>query len=140
MIAENLDTNEGIICIRADHPFPPRKFGLAYFELTIEKEEQESEPKENESTAPIICIGLCGEFCNLIYAHPGWKVWSAGYHGDNGKVYEQYGVWKYDTKQLYGPGNTIGCGVDYESDKYFFTLDGEVVGMYLFRLHSILHH
>jgi hypothetical protein len=140
MTAEDFDFNKGNMCIRADHPFPPRKLGLSYFELTIEISEQESESEESEPKAPTVTIGMCGEFCNQLYAHCGWKVWSVGYHGDNGMIYEEYGSRKHDTKRTYGAGHTVGCGVNYESEKYFFTLDGEIIGTHLLHLHSISHH
>ncbi|KAI1414083.1 hypothetical protein F5Y13DRAFT_159692 [Hypoxylon sp. FL1857] len=115
--------DENKICLRSDYPFPPRKLGRSYFEMTVEKKELQ----ESDDPAPTITIGLCGEFCNQFHAHPGWNVWSVGYHGDDSGIYEQDPKWKYQADRTYGPGNIVGCGVDYDAGEYFFTLDGEVV-------------
>lgn len=76
----------------------------------------------------VFAIGFCGEYTNLTRALPGWYVWSAGYHGDDAAVFESNGRGKYKTGSFYGPGDTVGCGIDYERNKYFFTRNGKVVG------------
>lgn len=75
-----------------------------------------------------ISIGLCGEFSNGKEAHLGWDLWTVGYHGDDGKIFEEYGYGTYKTELLFGPGNTVKCGIDYGKGEYLFTLDGEVIG------------
>ncbi|SPN98681.1 uncharacterized protein DNG_01725 [Cephalotrichum gorgonifer] len=145
-----------IISLRADSPLPPRDLGIPYFEVSFKAsaEEQSPEPvptppaasdatdpeaeaKQAEpNTAPAadarpetcFSVGLVGEFTDQTMAHPGWWAWSVGYHGDSdGGLFEQSGAaWRTDVAS-YGPGQTVGCGVDYESKEYFFTLDGEVV-------------
>lgn len=77
-------------------------------------------------TPPVVTLGFCGEFCDLGQAHPGWTLWSVGYHGDDGCIYEE--DFAYSTRHRFGAGNTVGCGIDYFNEKYFFTLDGKVVG------------
>ncbi|UKZ60422.1 uncharacterized protein TrAtP1_001702 [Trichoderma atroviride] len=117
-------SNDGAITVRADHPFPPRELGLSYsyFELTI------LEYVAQEDSNSLECaIGLTGEFTNLVHALPGWNVWSVGYHNDNGGIYEQ-GSRPIATVEPYGIGQTVGCGIDYESGQYFFTCDGAVFG------------
>ncbi len=123
--------------LRADFTFPPRPFypgdiETIYFEVTIKqpKEEPEGKPEGNESELPlpIISLGFCGEFCDLTQAHPGWNVWSVGYHGDNGAIYDPSSFGKKETGLQFGLGNTVGCGIDYVSEEYFFTRDGQIVG------------
>jgi hypothetical protein len=122
--ANNIATDD--ICIRADFPFPPRKLGLAYFEISIQKPESTAEPSNSKPLEPTVSIGFSGEFSNQLWAHVGWNIWSAGYHGDDGKFFE-HGKPAYPTNRGYGIGNTVGFGIDYDSNKYFSTLDGAVV-------------
>lgn len=99
----------------------------SYFELTI----LEYVPLE-DSMSLKCAIGLTGEFTNQVHALPGWNVWSIGYHSDNGGVYEQNCSSLAGIKP-YGLGQTVGCGIDYESNQYFFTCDGVVTCKYRFR-------
>ena len=63
-------------------------------------------------------------------AHPGENVWSVGYHGDNGCIYED-SKFMHKTGRKFGIGSTVGCGIDYAGEEYFFTRDGKIVGMFL---------
>ena len=120
--------------LRSDYPFPPRNLGLSYFEVTV-KEAPKSEPDDpqesdqTEKKLPTISIDLCGEYSDQFEAHPGWNVWTIGYGGDHGGIFEHSGSPKYETNRTFGFGHTVGCGVDYAAGKYVFTLDGEVVCM-----------
>ena len=95
-----------------------------YFEMTIAGQR---EVIESSLVFPSVTIGFCGEFCDLTAAHPGWRMWSVGYYANDGYVFEE-GRAIYDTGRGFGPGNTVGCGIDYTKGRYFFTLDGEVIG------------
>lgn len=44
---------------------------------------------------------------------PGWGQNSWGYHGDNGGIFDQDGTGKPYAHELYGPGDTIGCGIEF---------------------------
>jgi hypothetical protein len=97
-----------------------------YFEVTIKADETESDG--------IITIGLCGEFSDLKQGHPGWRQcrWSIGYHGDDGGLYDESN-WPVNPDCFpYGPGTTVGCGIDFAKKEYFFTRDGRVVCMFAF--------
>ncbi|KAK3291436.1 ankyrin repeat-containing domain protein [Chaetomium fimeti] len=119
------------LTVRADFPFPHRRLPMAlpYFEVAIESSDPGPNPDKDhvDVDAAVITVGLCGEFSNLREAHPGWMSWSVGLHGDDGKIFEQTGYGVHRTGRLFGPGTTVGCGVDYEKGEYLFTLDGEVV-------------
>ena len=58
---------------------------------------------------------------------PGWNRNSWGYHGDDGKYFEEeeyivpYGP-------LYGAGDTVGCGINLVEQTLFFTCNGERLG------------
>ncbi|KAK1505510.1 ankyrin-1 [Colletotrichum abscissum] len=80
---------------------------------------------------PSVVIGLTGEFCDMRKAHPGWYLWSVGYHGVEGNVYdEDFSSASHILGRIYGLGSTVGCGVDYENREYIFTLNGKVVDRY----------
>lgn len=126
------------VSLRADHPFPPRDLGSTYFEVTLSNPRYEVEP-DNDQT-PIISVGFCGEFCDLTSAQVGWNTWSAGYHSDDGGIYAENSQASrmHETGHTFEHGNTVGCGIDYASDVYYFTVDGEVVGtsIIIYHLHS----
>ena len=61
---------------------------------------------------------------------PGWAKGSWGYHGDDGKKFEELGFGRRGVPYgpTYGTGDTIGCGVDFTSRTAFFTKNGEKLG------------
>ncbi|PNP80395.1 hypothetical protein FNYG_05994 [Fusarium nygamai] len=118
------------LCVRADFPFPLRKRNC-YFEITIREPEhqiasdpEDSSTKDVEYSNPTISIGFVGEFCNTQGSHVGWNAWSVGYHGDDGEIYENTEDGVYDSKRTFGIGDTVGCGVNYSEETYFFTING----------------
>ena len=91
-----------------------------------------------------IQIKKTGEFCEIgigvgpsdynHYMMPGWKMGSIGYHADDGNLF--YGCGTFIGYQ-FGPvcdlKDTMGCGVDYSSQKHghvtvWFTRNGELAG------------
>jgi ankyrin repeat protein len=112
------------ICIVSDKPLPPN-IERFYFEITLESLEEYYE----------LAIG----FCTLdAQAHkfPGWVPKNAssfatswGYHGDDGGHYHKSKTFpvdgKTDTSKAYGARDTVGCGVDLETHKMWFTKNGE---------------
>ncbi|KAF2807187.1 uncharacterized protein BDZ99DRAFT_465114 [Mytilinidion resinicola] len=123
-----------IICLRADHPLPPRPFPpddpkSVYFEMKIFETETQTDPdsKDSDLLPPELAIGLRGEFSDQSGAHVGWRTWTVGYHGDDGRVYEHNYPVSSDTGRKFGPGDTVGCGVDYSAEEYFFALRSEVI-------------
>ncbi|KAH8122253.1 ankyrin repeat-containing domain protein [Trichoderma asperelloides] len=123
--------------LRADFPFPPRSIDpkngdIQYFEVKILPADNIVEDFNHESETsplPIIAIGFCGEFADMTNAMLGWNVWTVGYHGDNGMIFSNQDTLHgdHDTGRKFGQGNTVGCGIDYSNEEYFFTCDGEVV-------------
>jgi hypothetical protein len=111
--------------------------GLAYFEISISNHKSEplglgdSDAESELSEEPVISIGFGGEFTDQTQAHVGWNIWSVGYHGDDGGVFQGLPYLRGDDSDRarpYGNGNTVGCGIDYRKGEVFFTLDGEVIG------------
>ncbi|CAJ1966282.1 unnamed protein product [Cylindrotheca closterium] len=86
-------------------------------------EEQESTPEEQKDC---IAIGLAPQDFDCNGALPGHD-FSFGYHSDNGGLYHNAGSRKKHTHQ-YGPGDTIGCGVDYNTGGIFFTKNSKLLG------------
>ena len=108
--------------------------GLAYFEITVLKP---AAPLPSDPLDPVITIGFCGEFSDHLGRHPGWNLWSVGYHGDDGRAFRE-GFSRGDLiGPVYGPGNTVGCGIDYNSAEYLFTLNGKVIGEYIHKLPAV---
>ncbi|KAF8105749.1 hypothetical protein N665_0156s0003 [Sinapis alba] len=63
----------------------------------------------------------------IMRRQPGWEVNSCGYHGDDGNIYRGKG-----TGEAFGPtyttGDTVGGGINYASQEFFFTKNGAFVG------------
>ncbi|KAF3588134.1 hypothetical protein F2Q69_00030041 [Brassica cretica] len=63
----------------------------------------------------------------IMRRQPGWEVNSCGYHGDDGNIYLGKG-----TGEAFGPtyttGDTVGGGINYASQEFFFTKNGALVG------------
>ena len=112
--------------VSTDKPLPA---GLDryYYEVTLRH--LPGQEKEEQPGNPAVGIGFCtiGAQC---YEFPGWppkrntpsgQSWA--YHGDDGwfaagsNPVKSYG-------EPYGPGDTVGCGVDLETQKIWFTKQG----------------
>jgi ankyrin repeat protein len=124
------------LCLTTDRPLPA---GLQwyYFEVTVrELPSDSSSPviqQDTVGTDPLeVAIGFC-TFGGAAIEFPGWpskgdaalaKSW--GYHSDDGCMYKSPDSRSPpDLSRLYGIGATVGCGVDFEKSKSWFTLDGK---------------
>ncbi|KAF8746254.1 hypothetical protein AX14_000052 [Amanita brunnescens Koide BX004] len=100
---------------RTTHPIPPA-CGIYYYEVSILSKGQKGH----------ISIGFVGHDVKLNRL-PGWEQNSWGYHGDDGcsfaaeKSGNPYGP-------IYGTGDVIGCGIDFTTNKAFFTKNGNLLG------------
>ena len=120
--------------IRGDFPFPARGGETAYFEIAI----LHTEHIVDEALYHKVTVGFCGEFCDLTQSGLGRNMWSVGYGGLDGGRFEVGHPRRY-TGRTFGPGNTVGCGIDYDRKEYFFTLGEKVVGMSLPKKFSHLY-
>lgn len=63
---------------------------------------------------------------------PGWQnkgSRSWGYHGDDGNLFDNNMMPREKHPSgTYGPGDVIGCGVDFAKETMFFTRNGETSG------------
>jgi len=71
-----------------------------------------------------VCIGVSSKAVPLTRP-PGWEPDSWGYHGDDGEVYCGANVGK-KYGQRFGPGDFVGCGVNFRTRKIFFTRNGAI--------------
>ncbi|CAI9755952.1 unnamed protein product [Fraxinus pennsylvanica] len=66
--------------------------------------------------------------------HPGWEPNSYGYRGDDGLLYrgrekgESFGPTNTTGDTKYTTGDTVGGGINYAAQEFFFTKNGVVVG------------
>lgn len=103
--------------IRADH-YMPALCGVYYFEVLIMN-------RKREDTT--IGIGFSSRTVSLQRA-PGWEPESWGYHGDDGHCFAAQNVSKaYGPK--FGPGDTIGCLINFRLGHALFTKNGEDLGI-----------
>ena len=59
---------------------------------------------------------------------PGWDSNSYGYHGDDGGIFHGQGDMLRRYGPSFGPGDVIGCGLDYTTKRVFFVKNGEFLG------------
>jgi hypothetical protein len=120
--------------IRADHAMPPQ-CGIYYYEIEIlsrKREEYDLEASarldpSNVYSRSSIGIGFSEKDVPLSRP-PGWEPKSWAYHGDDG-----YSFCCQSAGKLYGPpfttGDIIGCGVNFNTGRAFFTKNGVNLGM-----------
>ncbi|KAB2030877.1 hypothetical protein ES319_D05G263700v1 [Gossypium barbadense] len=101
--------------VQADKPAPMRRL-LYYFEIYV----------KDAGAKGQIAIGFTNEGFKM-RRQPGWEVNSCGYHGDDGLLYRGQG--KGDAfGPTYTTGDTVGGGINYALQEFFFTKNGAIVG------------
>ncbi|CEP00944.1 B30.2/SPRY domain-containing protein [Plasmodiophora brassicae] len=120
------------ISFRADRPFlrprprldehgpgRRRRPALSYFECTVVRQPHAVGVGISDDD---FRAGLPGIFV-------GWPSGGAsfGYHGDDGFKFHNDGSGAAFACR-FGPGDTVGCGVDWDRDAVFFTRNGDLVG------------
>lgn len=114
---------------------------IAYYEVLVTKQEKtEIVPSfytyDNDwstignTTRAIECIaiGLATKDFELKRL-PGWDENSYGYHSDDGAIFHGRGRQVASYGPSFGAGDTVGCGIDYESRSIFFTVNGNYQGI-----------
>ncbi|KAK6940337.1 SPRY domain [Dillenia turbinata] len=101
--------------VQANKPAPSKRL-VYYFEIFV----------KNAGAKGQIAIGFTSDQFKM-RRQPGWEANSCGYHGDDGFVYRGQGK-----GEPFGPsfttGDTVGCGINYASQEFFFTKNGVEVG------------
>ncbi|KAF8203757.1 concanavalin A-like lectin/glucanase domain-containing protein, partial [Pholiota molesta] len=111
----SLNGDKDAASARTIHPIP-QACGIYYFEVEILGKDQKVH----------ISIGFAGKSVKLGRL-PGWEPNSWGYYGDDGsslsaeKSGAQFGP-------SYGVGDIIGCGIDFTTNKVFYTKNGALIG------------
>ncbi|MBA0767643.1 hypothetical protein Gotri_016506 [Gossypium trilobum] len=101
--------------VQANKPAPVKCL-LYYFEIYV----------KDAGAKGQIAIGFTNEGFKM-RRQPGWEVNSYGYHGDDGLLYRGQG--KGDAfGPTYTTGDTVGGGINYASQEFFFTKNGVLVG------------
>ncbi len=114
-----------MICISTDKPLPA---GLDSFYYEVEI----LTPEEGDWWEfPILAVGFCTLGAHA-YDFPGWAPkanFGAGqswaYHADDGGFWANHTTKRKGRDESYGPGHTVGCGVDLERNVVWFTRDGK---------------
>ncbi|XP_002521831.2 ran-binding protein M homolog [Ricinus communis] len=101
--------------VQANKPAPVKRL-VYYFEIFI----------KNSGAKGQIAIGFTNDTFKM-RRQPGWEANSCGYHGDDGHLYRGQGK-----GEPFGPTftskDTVGAGINYSSQEFFFTKNGSVVG------------
>jgi len=118
---------------------------VSYFEVTIFRLEdnnnsndsiasdavsqtQRRSPPRRTSYSDCVAVGVATKSFQFQSRMPGWDQQSYGYHGDDGGIFHASGGMIKQFGPKYGPGDTVGCGIDYVSKGIFYTLNGEFLG------------
>ncbi|XP_010543632.1 PREDICTED: ran-binding protein 10 [Tarenaya hassleriana] len=101
--------------VQANKPAPFKRL-VYYFEIYV----------KDAGAKGQVAIGFTKENFRM-RRQPGWEANSCGYHGDDGLLYRGQGK-----GEAFGPtyttGDTVGGGINYASQEFFFTKNGAVVG------------
>ncbi|KAH9692269.1 Ran-binding protein M-like [Citrus sinensis] len=101
--------------VQANKPAPVKRL-VYYFEIYV----------EDAGAKGQIAIGFTSESFKM-RRQPGWEANSCGYHGDDGLLYRGQGK-----GEAFGPtfttNDTVGGGINYASQEFFFTKNGSLVG------------
>ncbi|PGH17795.1 hypothetical protein AJ79_00936 [Helicocarpus griseus UAMH5409] len=116
------DSENGRLSVRTNYCIPADKEWY-YYEIKI------LEAPKSE----IIGIGLADDRATR-YTMPGWYPGSWGYHGDDGRIFEQSG-WgtipnhdDYGDNGKYSKGDVVGCGINLNTGTAYTTLNGKRKG------------
>jgi len=121
-------TNEAI-ALQSEHklyPIPIGDFSIAYYEITVLEFGEE----------PVVGIGVA--LPNYYRAMPGWGKDSYGLHADDGCFFNQrpFGL-KFS--EIWQKGDTVGIGLNFNTNQIFFTRNGQFLGVALSRVRNIHH-
>ncbi|XP_010455335.1 PREDICTED: ran-binding protein 10 [Camelina sativa] len=101
--------------VQSNKPAPCKRLAY-YFEIYV----------KDAGVKGRVAIGFTTDSFRIA-RQPGWEVNTCGYHGEDGLIYlgkrqgEAFGP-------TYTTGDTVGGGINYDSQEFFFTVNGTLVG------------
>ncbi|CAI9114870.1 OLC1v1015684C3 [Oldenlandia corymbosa var. corymbosa] len=101
--------------VQANKPAPSKRL-IYYFEIYV----------KNAGARGQIAIGFTSPGFKM-RRQPGWEANSYGYHGDDGLLYRGHGKGE-SFGPTYSTGDTVGGGINYAAQEFFFTKNGMIVG------------
>lgn len=111
---------------------------VSYFEVNILKVDEKSShemtlasrrPRTHRTSyKDCVAVGVATKTFQFQSRMPGWDKQSYGYHGDDGGIFHASGGMLKQFGPKFGPGDTVGCGIDYVSRGIFYTLNGRFLG------------
>ncbi|KAL1533830.1 ran-binding protein M [Salvia divinorum] len=109
------DHDAGVV--KANHAAPMKRM-IYYFEIFV----------QNEGAKGRITVGFTTSAFNA-HRQPGWEESTFGYNADDGLFYNGQ-----TSREEFGPtfaaGDTVGAGINYETQNFFFTLNGALAALF----------
>lgn len=97
---------------------------VAYYEIKITSDSILSLNEED-----CIVVGLSKENFSLVNVMPGWDYESYGYHSDDGGIFHGKGTQLRTYGPKFGLDDIVGCGLRYDTNEIFYTLNGTYLGV-----------
>ena len=135
---EFINTSSGTTNSFVELNLAPRM--ISYFEVSIlprlndDQEENENDSFDflgiqgHEHVGDCVAVGVSFQDFIPSGRMPGWDRKSYGYHSDDGGIFHAKGIMVKQYGPRYGVNDTVGCGVNYENNGIFFTLNGKFMG------------
>ena len=102
--------------IRTSDPIPS-ECEIYYYEMLV----------LNDGEQGYVAIGFTASGTNL-NRQPGWDRHTYGYHGDDGRLFEESGHGK-KYGPVFGTNDVVGCGINLRNRSCFFTKNGKFLGI-----------
>jgi hypothetical protein len=106
---------------------------VAYYEITIKSASSPSVTSSSSSPSlseeDCVAVGLSTDSFYLLNLMPGWNSQSYGYHSDDGAIFHGRGIQKAVYGPKFGIDDVVGCGLRYDRNEIFFTLNGRYLGV-----------
>ena len=102
--------------IRTSDPIPS-ECEIYYYEMLV----------LNAGEHGYVAIGFTANGTNL-NRQPGWARHTYGYHGDDGRLFEERGHGK-KYGPVFGTNDVVGCGINLRNRSCFFTKNGKFLGI-----------